>query len=133
MQRFNLTKCGLFFNIFSPAVRTLLPSLLQRLHSRGIEALTLIPEKVLNCRYYLIIGPILLPSQVFFHVGGTENSQMMPNQNMEGDQPVQSRSNAQQPLQPQTCVQEHCPGEKELPSSVFQAVSEMSLVLLLKS
>ena len=35
-------------------------------------------------------------------------------------------------LQPQTCVQEHCPGETGLPSSVFQAVHEMSLVLLSK-
>ena len=26
------------------------------------------PQKVLNCSYDLIIGPILLPSQVFFHV-----------------------------------------------------------------
>ena len=43
---------------------------------------------------------------------------------MEGAQLVQSNSRAQQPLQPQTCVQEHCPGETGLPSSVFQAVSE---------
>ena len=58
---------------------------------------------------------------------------MVSNQeNMEGDQPVQSHSHAQQPLQPQTCVQKHCPGELGLPSSVFQAVHEMSLVLLLK-
>ena len=36
---------------------------------------------------------------------GTENSQMVPNQeNIEGDQPVQSHSHAQQPLQLQTCV-----------------------------
>ena len=40
---------------------------------------------------------------------------MVPNQeNMEGDQPVQSHSHTQQPLQPQTCVQEHCPGETVL-------------------
>ena len=51
---------------------------------------------------------------------------------MEGDQPVQSRSHAQQPLQPQTCLQEHCPGETGLPSSDFQAVHKMSLVLLFK-
>ena len=30
---------------------------------------------------------------------------------MEGDQPVQSHSHAQQPLQPQACVQEHCPSK----------------------
>ena len=53
---------------------------------------------------------------------------MVPNQeNVEGDQPVQSHSHAQQPLQPQSCVQEHCPGETGLPLSVFQAVSKMSL------
>ena len=128
MQWSNLTKCGLFFNIVSPAgaaVHTLLPLvLLQRLDSRGIEALILIFEKVFNCRYDLIIGPILLPSQVFFSCCGTENIQMVPNQeNMEGDQPFQSHSHAQQPLQPQTCAQEHdCPGETGLPLSVFQAV-----------
>ena len=58
---------------------------------------------------------------------------MVPNQeNMEGDQPVQSHSHTQQPLQPRTCVQEHCPGETGLPSSVFQAVYKRSLVLLFK-
>ena len=79
-------------------------------------------KKVLNCKYDLLIGQILLPSQVFFSCWGTENTEMVPNQNMEGDQPGQSHSQAQQPLQPQTCVQEHCPGEIGLPSSVFQAV-----------
>ena len=38
---------------------------------------------------------------------------------MEGDQPVQSHNYAQQPLQPQTCVQEHCPIKTGLPSSFF--------------
>ena len=33
---------------------------------RGIETLVLILEKVLNCRYDLIKGPILFPSQVGF-------------------------------------------------------------------
>ena len=59
----------------------------------------------------------------------------MPNQeNMEVDQPVQSHSHAQQPLQPQTCVQEHCPRETavDYPLSVFHTVHEMSLVLLFK-
>ena len=54
MQWSNLTKCGLFLNIVSPAVQTLLPSVLQHLHSHGKEALILILEKVLNCRYDLI-------------------------------------------------------------------------------
>ena len=58
---------------------------------------------------------------------------MVPNQEcMEGDQPVQSHSHAHQLLQPQTCIQEHCPGETGLPSSVFQAVHEISLVLHFK-
>ena len=107
MQWSNLTKCGLFFNIVSPTVYTLLSSVLQRLDSRGIEALILILEKVPNYRYDLIIGPRLLPSQVFLHVGEQKNSQMVPNQEnmeMEGDQPVQSHNHTQQPFQPQTCV-----------------------------
>ena len=42
-----LTYCGLFFNIVvSPAVHTLLPSVLQRLDSGGIEALILILGKI---------------------------------------------------------------------------------------
>ena len=49
---------------------------------------------------------------------------------MEGDQPVQSHSHTQQPVQPLTRMQEHCPGETELPSSVFQAIYKMSLLLL---
>ena len=48
-------KCGLYFNIVSPAVHTLLSSVLQRLDScHGIEALIL--EEVLRWRYELIIG-----------------------------------------------------------------------------
>ena len=80
MQWLNLTKCGLFFYIASPAVHTLLPSVLQCLDSGGIEALILILEKVLNCRYDFIICLILLLSQVFFLCWGTKNSQMVPNQ-----------------------------------------------------
>ena len=42
----------------------------------------------------------------YFSCWRTENSEMVPNQeNTEGDQPVQSHSHAQHPLQPQTCVQ----------------------------
>ena len=74
------------------------------------------------------------PSKWGFSCQGTENSQMVPNQeNMEGDQPVQSHGHAQQPLQPQTCVQEHCPSETGFPLSVFHAVHEMCLVLLFKA
>ena len=73
------------------------------------------------------------PGQCFYTCWGTENSQMVLNQeNIEGAQPFQNHNHTQQPLQPQTCVQEHCPGETGLPSSVFQAIHETSLVLLFK-
>ena len=131
MQWLNLTKWGLFFNIVSPAVHTLLPAVLQRLDSHGIEALILILKKVVNCRPNHWSDTASQPS--VFSCWGTENSQMVPNlEHLEGDQAVQSHGHAQQPLQPQTCVQEHCPGETGLPSSVFQALHEMSLVLLFK-
>ena len=48
---------------------------------------------------------------------------MVPNQeNMEGDQPAQSHSHAQHPLQSQTCVHAGTgsPGETGLPLSVFR-------------
>ena len=58
--------------LFSPAVHTLLPSVLQHLEFCGIETFILILKKVLHCRYDLFIGLILLPSQVFFSCWGTE-------------------------------------------------------------
>ena len=74
MQYSNFRKCGLFFNIVSTAVHTLLPSLLQHLDSHSIEALVLILEKVLNCRYDPIISLICFPAKCcFFRVGETEN------------------------------------------------------------
>ena len=56
------------FHEVSPVVHTLLSSVLQRLDYCGVEdlILDLILEKVLNFRYDLIIGPILLPIQVCF-------------------------------------------------------------------
>ena len=42
IQWLNLTKCGLFFNIVSPAIHTLLLSVLQRLDSRSIVAFILL-------------------------------------------------------------------------------------------
>ena len=45
MQWSNLTKCVLFFNIVSPVVHTVLPSVLQRLDSCDIGALILILKK----------------------------------------------------------------------------------------
>ena len=124
MQWSNLTKCGLFFNIVSPEVHTLLPSVLQRLNSCNIEAVILILKKVLNCRYDVIVGPILLPSQVVFHVGEQKIVRLC--------QIRRIWRVINQSLQPQICVQEHCPGETGLPLPVFQAISEMPLVLLFK-
>ena len=74
VQGSNLTKCGLFFSIVSPAFHVLPPSMLQRLASCSIEALILILKKFLNCRYDLIVL-ILLLSQVllFFSCWRTEN------------------------------------------------------------
>ena len=62
----------IFQHLVKPAVNTHLQSVLQWLDSCGIEVLILILEKVLNCRYMydLIIGLILLPSQVFFFMLG---------------------------------------------------------------
>ena len=66
MQWSNLTKCGLFVNIVSPSVHTLLPLVWQHLDSCGIESLILILEKVLNCR---MTSSLVQYSQGFFHVG----------------------------------------------------------------
>ena len=106
MQWSNLTKCGLFSTytrIVPPAVHTLLPSVLQSLDSRGIEALILILEKSSIAYYDLSSVRYCFPVKWGFFVLGTENSQMVPNQeDWELEQPVQSHSHAQQPLQPQT-------------------------------
>ena len=105
------------------------PSVLQRLDSRGIEDLIMILEKVIKCKYHHRSDNA--SQQSVFSCWGTENISLVPNQeNMEGDQPVQSHSHPQQPLQPQTSVKVYCSGETGLPSSVFQAVHERSLVLL---
>ena len=82
----------------------------------------------------LITGPVLLPSQVLcFSCWGTENSQMVPNQeNMEADQPVRSHSHTQQPCRPQTCVQEHGPGVKKDSLISFPGYFDMFPVLLFK-
>ena len=118
MQWSNLTKYGLLVKIVPCGPHT---------SSIGVAALGFRwyksshpdPQKSPHLQIWPHHWYILLPSQVFLHVGGTENSQMVPNQNIEGDQPVQSHSHAQQPLQPQTRVQEHCPGETGLPLSIF--------------
>ena len=73
----------------------------------------LILEKVLNCRYDFIICLILLLSQVFFYVGEQKIVRWCQIRRI------------WQPLQPQTCVQDHCPGETGLALSVFQAIFEI--------
>ena len=90
---------------FPSTVHTLLPSVLQRVKLSSWSS-----KNVIRCRYDLIIGPILLPSKEFL-ILGTENNPMVPDQENMGVKPVQSHGHAQQPLQPQTCVQEHFPGE----------------------
>ena len=108
-----------FFNIVSPAVHTSSIAVLHRLDFRGIEVLIVILGKsplLLQIRAQHRSDTASQPS--VFHVG----EQKIDQENMEGDQPVQSHSQAPQPLQPHTCVQEHCPGETGLPWSVFQAV-----------
>ena len=108
MQWSFLTKMWFIFNIIvAPSVNTLSSigvAVLGFQWYRSSQASHHDPRKVINCRYYLIIGPIPLPSQllIFFLCWGTENIQMVPNQNMEAledDQPVQIHSHAQQPLQ----------------------------------
>ena len=60
------------------------------------------------------------PAKYFFHVGEQKIVRWCQIRRVgRGDQPVQSHNHAQQPLQPQTCVQDHCPGETGLPSSAF--------------
>ena len=59
----------LVFNKVAPAVHTLLPSVLQHLDSCD-QYRSSHPDPQKNPELYnLIIGPILLCSQVFFHVG----------------------------------------------------------------
>ena len=84
LQWSNLTKCGLFFNIVSPAVHTFFLSVLQRLDSCSVEALILNLENVIFIHWSDTTSqPIVFPCW------GTENMQMVPNQeNIEGDQPV---------------------------------------------
>ena len=73
MQWSNLTKCGLFSNIFSPAVH-----IFSFLGMMGVAALGLRwyrrfhpdPRKSPTADNDLIIGPLLLPSQVSFFMFG---------------------------------------------------------------
>ena len=65
MQWSNLIKCGLFFNIDSPSIGV--AALGFPWYSSSHPHPRKIPQLQIN--YDLISGPILLPSQVFFHVG----------------------------------------------------------------
>ena len=110
MQWSNLTKCGLFFIIFSPAVHTLLLSGVAALGFPWYRSSHPDPQKSpqLQIWPHHRCDTASQPS-VFFHVGEQKIVRWCQIRNMEGDQPVQSHSHAQQPFQPQNCVQEHCP------------------------
>ena len=138
MQWSNLTKCGFGFdfNIVSTpptaAFNIRLPSVLQRLESRGNPdprislQLTMLPTDLTSSlvRY-------CFPAKCCFHAGEQKIIRWLPIQeNVEDDRPAQSHSHAHQQLHLQTYVEEHCTSEIGLPSSVFQAVSKMSLNLL---
>ena len=70
----------IFQHLVSNAVHTLLPLVLQRLDSHGYRSSHPDPQKINSSTADdLIIGPILLPSQVFFHVG-EQKIDMVPNQ-----------------------------------------------------
>ena len=73
------------------------------------------------------------PAKCFCSCLGTENSQMVPNQEtMEGDQPVQSHGHAQEPFQPQIRVHlSLSPGETGLKFVSFPGHFEISIVGLL--
>ena len=87
----------------------------------GIEVLLLTLKKVLYSGNDVIITRTVFQQDVFSSLG-TENNPMVPNQeNIEGDQSVQSHNHAQRTLQPETCEQEHCPDEAGHLLSAFQA------------
>ena len=135
MQWSLLTKCGLFCNIVSPAVHTLLPPVLQYLDSCRIEALILIFKKSSTADITSSSVRYCFPAKCFFMLGNKKLSDVAKSGEYGGwstSSKPQSRTAAIASLQPQTCVQEHCPGETGLPLSVFQAVHKMSLVLPFK-
>lgn len=125
MQWLNLTKCILFYNIVSPVIHTPLPLVLQCLDSHSVDTPILTLKKRPQQQIWLPHKSDTASHLLFFFfMLGPENSQMVPNQDNMGkcNQPVQTHSCIQQPLQPQTCVQKCCPGEAGLRSFVFQAV-----------
>ena len=81
MQWLNLTK--FYFSTVSPAVHILLPSVLECLNSCGIvfKLSSWSSKKSSTADITSSLVPILLPSLVLFcSCWGTENSQMVPNQ-----------------------------------------------------
>ena len=126
-RRLNLPFRSIFFSMFS----------LRSSRRKKISSIKVLAARCATC----CATAIKLGTRTNFFMLGTENRWcQLPNQeNVEGDQPVQSHSHAQQPLQPQTRVQEHCPGKTKevlgkylLGKTGLQAVHEMSLVLLFK-
>ena len=120
-----------FFNIVSPVVYTLLPSVLH-LDSHGIEALILKLKNVLNCRYDLIICPILIPSQVFFYVG----EQKVVRSCQSGEYGGWSTSSKPQPCTAAIATTDLCAGAlswwNRTPFINFPGRLPMSIVLLFK-
>ena len=121
------TKCGLFFDVVSSVVHTLLPS-----SSAWIPAWyrSSYPDPH---SWIADIGLTLLPIRLF----GTEDSQMVPNQESNGGWSTswkpQSRTAAIATTDFICRIGEYdCLGEAGLPSSVFPAVFGISLVLLFK-
>ena len=82
-------KCGLYFNIVSSTVHTLLPSVLQRLDSRGIISSHPDHRNVPNCRYDPIIGRIPFSNHCVFSCWGQkiDGAKIF----MDGDQSIQHR------------------------------------------
>ena len=112
-------QCGLFVNIVSPGVHTLLPSVLQRLDSRGIEKLILILKKFSTADRTSSYVRYCFPDKSFFHVWGQKIvrwCQIRRIQRVINQFKVTVTHSSH--LQPQTCV--HCTGETGLPSSVFR-------------
>ena len=83
MQWSNMTKCGLFFYIISPAIHTLFQWVLQLLDSCGIEALIPILKKSPQLQIWPHHRSNTAYQPTVFSCWGTDNSQMVLNQENE--------------------------------------------------
>ena len=104
----------------------------QRLNSCGIEALILILEKSSTADMTSSSVRYCFPAKCFFVLGEQKIVRLCQIRIiMEGDQPAQSHSHEQQLLQPQTCVQAHCPVpvKQRTPFVYFPGRFEMSLYI----